>query len=107
MTQDTVLLNANRISTAMTVFDHAVAAMERQLLAGGAPVDFLARVMMQHAASILALVEPAAVRAEVMKMLIGNFPAQVRAAQLAASTTKSGLVVPVGVVSAEEGPRPI
>ena len=92
---------------AMTVFDHAVAAMERQLLAGGTPIDFLARVLMQHAASILALVEPATIRSEIMKALIGNFPAQVRAAQVAASTTRSGLVVPAGTVPAEKSVKAV
>ncbi len=78
----------------MTVFDHGVAAQERALLGMGIPVDFLARILMQHAASVIALAEPAATRAEYMKNLIQNFPQMVRRAKLAASTTPGGVILP-------------
>lgn len=78
----------------MTPFDHGVAAMERQLLDLGVPADFLARVMMQHAASIISLVEPAGVRAQYMRTLIENFPHMVRVAREAAVTTPGGVILP-------------
>jgi hypothetical protein len=84
----------NPVEMAVTPFDHGVAAMERQLLAMGVPVEFLARVLMNHAASIVSLIEPAAVRAEAMKGLISNFPQAVRRAQLAAATTPGGVILP-------------
>jgi len=84
----------NIVEAAMSPFDHGVAAMERQLLALGVPVEFLARVLMQHAASIIALVEPPGVRAEAMKELIGNFPQMVRRAKLSMATTAGGIIVP-------------
>src|SRR5579863_231803 len=79
---------------ALGPFDHMVAAGERQLLSLGVPVDVMVRIMMQHAASILALVEPAGVRAEIMRNMIGNFPSMVRTAQLAASKTPGGVILP-------------
>lgn len=84
----------NPVEVGMTVFDHGVAAQERQLLALGVPVPFLARVLMHHAASIVALAEPPAIRAEIMKELISNFPAAVRRAQLASATTAGGVILP-------------
>jgi len=84
----------NPVETAMTVFDHGVAAQERALLNMGIPIPFLARILMQHAASILALAEPAAIRAEIMRDIIGNFPAAVRRAQLASATTTGGVILP-------------
>lgn len=78
----------------MTVFDHGLAAQERALLNMGVPVDFLARILAQHAASIISLASPASVRAEYMRALIQNFPTQVRKAQLAAATTPGGILLP-------------
>ena len=84
----------NIVEAAMMPVDHGIAAMERQLLALGVPVTFLARVLMQHAASIIALVEPPAIRAQAMAELIRNFPAMVRRAQLASATTAGGVILP-------------
>lgn len=74
--------------------DHGIAAMERQLLGLGVPHETLARIMLNHAASIIALIEPPIVRAQVMKNLIGNFPEAVRLANLAASKTDGGVILP-------------
>jgi hypothetical protein len=84
----------NLAELAMTPVDHGIAAMERQLLALGVPIPFLARILMQHAASIISLAEPAAIRAELMKELISNFPQMVRRAQLASATTTGGVILP-------------
>ena len=96
----------NPVETAMTVFDHGVAAQERALLNMGIPIPFLARVLIQHAASIIALAEPAAIRAELMKQLISNFPAQVRRAQIASATTTGGVILPHIRVDALEEVQP-
>lgn len=74
--------------------DHGIAAMERQLLGLGVPHETLARIMLNHAASIIALIEPPIARAQVMQKLIGNFPEAVRLANLAASKTEGGVILP-------------
>lgn len=79
---------------ALGVVDHAVAAMERQLIAARVPAELLAKVMLQHSASIVALIEPPALRAQVMQRLIGNYPEAVRAATIAASKTPGGVILP-------------
>ena len=84
----------NLIEVAMTVLDNGLAAQERALLNMGIPLEFLARVLMQHSASILALAEPAAIRAEMMRGLIRDYPAMVRKAQLASVTTTGGIILP-------------
>jgi hypothetical protein len=84
----------NLTELAVTPVDHGIAAMLRQLLALGIPIDFLARVMMQHSASLLAFIEPASVRAQAMATLINNFPQMVRRAQLAAASTPGGIILP-------------
>ena len=95
----------NLLNYAISPFDHGVAAMERQLIRLGIPLEMLARAMMQHAASICALIEPAALRAEVMQKLIRNFPAQVQVAKVEASKTQGGVIVPNGAhVDAPTGP---
>ncbi len=82
------------VSVAVTPFDHMVAAGERALLNMGIPIPFLARILMQHAASLVALVEPPAIRHEILKELVSNFPAAVRRAQLASATTTGGIILP-------------
>jgi hypothetical protein len=96
----------NLAELAMTPVDHGIAAMERQLLALGVPIPFLARILMQHAASIISLAEPAAIRHELMKELIGNFPAMVRRAQLASATTTGGVILPHARADALEEVQP-
>lgn len=82
------------ITLALSPVDFALAAAERQLLDLGIPIDVLVRFAMQHAASILALVEPPAVRAEMLKQHVSNFPTMVRNALLAQRTTGGGIIVP-------------
>ena len=95
----------NLLNFALTPFDHGVAAMERQLIRLGVPLETLLRVITNHAASIVALIEPAALRAEVMQKLIMNFPAQVQVAKVEASKTQGGVIVPNGAhVDAPTGP---
>jgi hypothetical protein len=84
----------NPVEAAMTVFDHGLAAQERVLLNMGVPLEFLARILMQHSASIISLAEPAEIRAEHMKTLIRNYPEMVRRAKLAAVTTPGGVILP-------------
>ncbi len=84
----------NLTAAAMTPVDNGIAAMERSLLGLGVPIPFLARVLMQHSASIVALAEPPAIRAEIMKSLIRDFPAMIRRAQLASATTTGGVILP-------------
>lgn len=97
----------NLLNYAMTPFDHGVAAMERQLIRLGVPLEMLAKAMTQHAASICALIEPPAVRAEVMQRLIKNFPAQVQVAKVESSRTQAGVIVPTGARVGEPTGRPI
>ena len=84
----------NLTELAVSPFDHGIAAQERQLLALGVPVVFLARVLAQHCASIVSLVEPASIRADVMRSLISDFPGMVRKALLASATTAGGIILP-------------
>jgi len=79
---------------ALSPFDHGLGATERQLLAVGVPAEILMTVLLQHAASILALIEPAEIRAQMLRNVIGNFPVMVRTAQLAASKTAGGVILP-------------
>ena len=74
--------------------DHMIAAGERQLLALGVPHEVLAKIMLQHSASIVSLIEPPAVRAQVMQRLISNYPEAVRVALMAASKTPGGVILP-------------
>ncbi len=91
---DQPIPTTNPVTSALTVLDHGLAAQERALLNMGIPLEFLARVLMQHSASILSLVEPAVVRADMMKTLIGNYSTMVRQAKLAAITTPGGVILP-------------
>ncbi len=84
----------NPVEICLTVFDHGIAAQERQLLALGIPISLLARILAQHSASILALISQPTMRADAIKEIISNYPQMVRRAQLAAATTPGGVILP-------------
>lgn len=90
-----VLTSRNPIMDyAVPVADHAIAAVERELVKMGCPLEFLVKVLLQHAASVIALMESPIMRQEVMATAIGNFPGQVKVALNMAAMTKGGIVVP-------------
>ena len=97
----------NLLNYALLPFDHGVAAMERQLLRLGVPVEMMARIMMQHAASLCVLIEPVELRAQIMQKLIRNFPAQVQIAKVESAKTPGGVIVPNGAHVEERTGRPI
>jgi hypothetical protein len=103
-----VLASRNPIMDyAVPPVDHAIAAMERQLISLGFPLEMLVKMMMQHAASVVALIDSPTMRQEVMQKAIGNFPGQVKVALNAVSMTQGGIVVPKGVQVSEPTGRPI
>lgn len=97
----------NLLTYALHPVDHGIAAMERQLIRLGVPLEMMAKMMMQHAASVCALIEPPIARAEVMERLIKNFPAQVQIAKVESSKTPGGVIVPNGAKVAEAVGREI
>ena len=84
------------VTAALSPIDFAIAAAERQMLSLGVPVEILIRWAMQHAASLCAVVPNPAIRAELMKQAIGNFPTQVRNAVTTSRTTTGGIIRPGG-----------
>lgn len=88
------LIQQERINLSLTPVDHGIAAMERQLLAMGVPIRLLAQVLLNHSASIVSLIDPPEIRAQVMKELIGNYARMVETARTAAATTRGGIILP-------------
>lgn len=88
--------NLDLVTAALSPVDFAIAAAERQMLSLGVPVEILIRWAMQHAASLCAVIPNPAVRAQLMKQAIGNFPTQVRNAVVTSRTTTGGIIMPGG-----------
>jgi hypothetical protein len=54
--------------------NHAIAAGEREALKVGVPASDVIEMLLNHLASVVAMIEPAGVRAETIKDVIRAFP---------------------------------
>ena len=75
-------------------FDHALASFERRALAQGVPVNKMIELLLNHLASVVAMVEPPGARQELIKGLVGSFSMMVKQHVDARHTTPGGIVHP-------------
>lgn len=62
----------------LTTLDHALAAGEREALKVGVPTHNVIEMLLNHLASVVAMIEPAGARQEVIKGLVESFGTMVR-----------------------------
>jgi len=74
--------------------DYSLAAGCRRALELGAPTEKVVEFLLNHLASVVAMVEPAAYRAELLKGLVGSFAGMVKQHVDARLTTPGGIVRP-------------
>lgn len=73
---------------------HGLSAGLRQCLAQGVSPVALIQVLLDQVVGIVALVEPAGVRAEMAKGIVDSIPGMIREAVAKTNTTPSGVIVP-------------
>ena len=78
-------------------WQHALAAGMRQALKVGVPAHNVIEMLLNHLASVVAMLEPPGVRAETVKALVEHFPSMVRQHVDARDKTPGGVFVPPGV----------
>jgi len=93
MAQGTIL-PPEVIKKVLSPLNHALAAAERDCLEQGIPITALIDLVMEHAISLVAFVEPPGVRAEMVKQLIARISPDVRKHVEARQTTKGGIILP-------------
>ena len=74
--------------------NHALAAGERQALKVGVPTHDVVEFLLNHLASVVAMVEPAGARAATVEGLVANFAKMVTQHVDARKTTNGGVYVP-------------
>ena len=75
-------------------------AQERRCLEAGVPVQELIGCLLNHAASLAAIVEPPGMRAEVVAEMVASIPSLVRDHVGARTRTPGGVWLPPGVARA-------
>lgn len=77
--------------------NHAIAAGEREALARGVPTHAVLEMLVNHLASVVAMVEPAGAREACLRDLVGSFAPLVRQHVERRYTTPGGVVLPKAV----------
>lgn len=84
-------------------WQHALAAGMRHALRVGVPVNNVIEMLLNHMASVVALVEPPGVRAALVKGLVESFPDMIRQHVDARQTTQGGVFIPPGIQARPNG----
>lgn len=79
-------------------WDHAMAAYERRALQIGVPVHLMIEKLLNHMCSIVAQVEPAGAREQLVKDLVSSFGPMCRKHYDARNTTPGGVIKPTGSI---------
>lgn len=74
--------------------DYALAAGARRALECGAPTERLIELLLNHLASVVAMVEPAGAREGIIRSLVGSFAPMVKQHVDARLTSAGGIVHP-------------
>lgn len=74
--------------------DHGLAAMERTLLESGIPVHNVIEMLLNHAASVIAQIDPPGSREETVKGVVSSFSSMVRQHVDARHRTPGGVLKP-------------
>ena len=74
--------------------NHALAAGEREALKIGVPTHEVVEMLLNHLASVVAMIEPPQARALVVEGLVENFAVMVRKHVDATQRTPGGIIVP-------------
>ena len=82
---------------------HALAAGERNALKLGVPAHEVIEMILNHLASVVAMVEPAGVRADAITSVNRAFPDLVRKYREALHTSSGGVLMPGRVVDVLNG----
>jgi hypothetical protein len=78
----------------LTTLDHALAAGEREALKVGVPAHNVIEMLLNHLASVVAMIEPAGARYEVIKGLVESFSTMVAKHVDRRYTTAGGVKLP-------------
>lgn len=76
--------------------NHGFASAEREALKQGVAAHAMIGMLLNHMASICAMVEPAGVREELVKSLVSSFVDMVQKHLVARITTQGGVILPPG-----------
>lgn len=98
-----VVLPPNLGKAILDPLSHALAAGEREALKIGVPTHDVVEMLLNHLASVVAMIEPAAVRAVTVEGLVENFSLMVRKHVDARYMTPGGILVPKPVDPVVEG----
>ncbi len=80
------------------ILAHGLGAMERRCLEQGVPVQELISVLLNHVASLVAVVSPPGMRAIVAQDIIDSVPNLVREHVSARQRTPGGVFLPLGTM---------
>ena len=89
-----VQVPANIGKAILDPLSHALAAGEREALKIGVPTHEVVEMLLNHLASVVAMIEPPQARALVVEGLVENFAAMVRKHVEATQRTPGGIIVP-------------
>jgi hypothetical protein len=79
---------------ALAPLDHAIAAGEREALKRGVPTHAVIEMLLNHLASVSAMVEPPQAREGLVRDVVGAFAGLVRQHVEARYTTAGGVLLP-------------
>lgn len=87
-------LPPNLGKTLLEPLNHAIAAGEREALKLGVPANDVVEMLLNHLASVVAMIEPPAIRAATIEGLVENFAPMVQKHVAIRYTTPGGLLTP-------------
>jgi hypothetical protein len=82
------------------ILAHGLGAMERRCLEQGVQVQDIIDCLLNHCASLVAIVEPGGMRAELVRSIIDSVPTLVREHVAARQRTPGGVFLPPGAARA-------
>jgi hypothetical protein len=87
-------LPPNLGKTLLEPLNHAIAAGEREALKLGVPTHDVVEMLLNHLASVVAMIEPSGVRAATIEGLVEGFAPMVQRHVLLRYTTPGGVLMP-------------
>lgn len=94
MSDDTPKLPANLGKALLEPLNHAIAAGEREALKIGVPSTDVIEMLLNHLASVVAMIEPAGARAATIEGLVAGFAPMVQRHVQARYMTPGGILTP-------------
>lgn len=95
-------LRGNLGKALLEPLNHALAAGERNALSMGVPAHDVVEMLLNHLASVVAMIEPPAVRSATIEGLVENFAVMVRKHVEVRSMTPGGILIPNRVANGSE-----